>query len=40
VLDYYGTKLVHTIDATQAPINVLRKILDTIAIILEQPRTP
>jgi adenylate kinase len=38
VLDYYGPKLVHTIDATQAPINVLRNILDTIAIILEQPR--
>jgi adenylate kinase len=39
VLDYYGPKLVHTIDATQAPINVLRNILDTIAVILEQPRT-
>ena len=40
VLDYYGPKLVHTIDATQAPINVLRRILDTIAVILEEARTP
>jgi adenylate kinase len=40
VLDYYGPKLVHTIDATQAPINVLRNILDIVAVILEQPRTP
>lgn len=31
VLDYYGPKLVHTIDATQAPIDVLRQILDIIA---------
>lgn len=31
VLDFYGPELVHTIDATQAPINVLREILDTIA---------
>jgi adenylate kinase len=28
VLDYYGPKLVHTIDATQAPLDVLRDILD------------
>jgi len=31
VLDFYGPKLVHTIDATQAPIDVLRQILDIIA---------
>ena len=31
VLDFYGPGLVHTIDATQAPINVLREILDIIA---------
>ena len=31
VLDYYGPNLVHTIDSTQSPINVLRDILRTIA---------
>jgi adenylate kinase len=31
VLDFYGPKLVHTIDATQPPIDVLRQILDIIA---------
>lgn len=31
VLDFYGTKLVHSIDATQMPIKVLRDILDIIA---------
>jgi adenylate kinase len=31
VLDYYGPELVHTIDATQPPLEVLRIILDTIA---------
>jgi len=31
VLDFYGPKLVHTIDATQPPLDVLRKILDIIA---------
>lgn len=31
VLDFYGPKLVHHIDATQAPLNVLRTILDKIA---------
>jgi adenylate kinase len=31
VLDYYGPKLVHTIDSTQTPINVLRDILRVIA---------
>ena len=31
VLDYYGSKLVHHIDATQTPIKVLRDILDIIA---------
>ena len=33
VLDFYGPKLVHTMDATQPPIDVLRKILDVIATI-------
>jgi adenylate kinase len=31
VLDFYGPKLVHTIDSTQTPINVLRDILRIIA---------
>lgn len=31
VLDYYGPKLVHNIDSTQTPVNVLRDILRTIA---------
>jgi adenylate kinase len=31
VLDYYGAKLVHTIDSTETPINVLREILRVIA---------
>jgi adenylate kinase len=31
VLDYYGTKLVHVIDSTQDPINVLQDILRIIA---------
>jgi adenylate kinase len=31
VLDYYGPSLVHTIDATQSPLNVLRRILDIVA---------
>ena len=31
VLDYYGKDLVHTIDSTQTPINVLRDILRTIS---------
>jgi len=31
VLDYYGPKLVHVIDSTQTPVNVLRDILRTIA---------
>jgi len=31
VLDFYGPTLVHTIDATQAPLSVLRQILDEIA---------
>jgi adenylate kinase len=30
VLDYYGPKLVRTVDATQAPVKVLRDILDII----------
>ncbi len=31
VLDFYGPKLVHHIDATLTPLDVLRGILDTIA---------
>jgi adenylate kinase len=31
VLDFYGPKLVHTIDSTQTPVNVLRDILRRIA---------
>ena len=34
VLDYYGPKIVHTMDATQTPLNVLRKILDVVAGIM------
>jgi adenylate kinase len=31
ILDYYGPELVHTIDSTQSPINVLRDILRVVA---------
>ena len=31
VLDYYGSNLVHVIDSTQSPVNVLREILNNIA---------
>lgn len=31
VLDFYGPELVHKIDATQSPLDVLREILDIIA---------
>ncbi len=31
VLDFYGESLVHTIDSTQTPVNVLRDILRVIA---------
>lgn len=31
VLEFYGPEIVHTIDATQSPLNVLREILDIIA---------
>jgi adenylate kinase len=31
VLDFYGRSIVHTIDATQSPLDVLRAILDIIA---------
>ncbi len=31
VLDYYGSNLVHVIDSTQSPVNVLREILNIIA---------
>lgn len=31
VLDYYGPALVHNIDSTQSPLNVLRAILDKVA---------
>ena len=33
VLDFYGPKIVHTIDATQSPLSVLRIILDTVSSI-------
>lgn len=33
VLDYYGKNLIHTIDSTQTPINVLRDILNVLATI-------
>ena len=32
VLDFYGPKLVHTVDATQSPLNVLREILSVIGV--------
>ena len=39
VLDYYGGGLVHFIDSSQTPINVLRTILDVIAALPpSQPR--
>ena len=31
ILDYYGPDLVHSIDSTQSPINVLRDILRVLA---------
>lgn len=31
VLDYYGPKMVHTLDSTQSPMNVLRSILNLLA---------
>lgn len=31
VLDFYGPTVVHTIDATQSPLSVLRIILDTVS---------
>jgi adenylate kinase len=31
VLDYYGKQLIHTIDSTQKPVNVLRDILRVLA---------
>ena len=34
VLDFYGPNLVRPVDAAQAPIDVLRKILDIVATIL------
>jgi len=33
VLDYYGAALVHTIDSTQTPVNVLRDILRVITVL-------
>lgn len=30
VLDFYGPKLVHNVDSTQAPLNVLRQLLDIL----------
>jgi adenylate kinase len=34
VLDFYGPDLVHHIDSTQTPLNVLRSILDIIATLV------
>ncbi len=31
VLDFYGPNLVHTVDSTETPINVLRQLLDIVA---------
>lgn len=31
VLDFYGPKLVHHVDSSQTPLNVLRQILDVVA---------
>jgi hypothetical protein len=31
VLDFYGPSLVHHVDSTQTPMNVLREILDILA---------
>jgi len=36
VLDYYGHHLVHVIDSSKTPINVMRSILDVIAAIPQQ----
>jgi adenylate kinase len=33
VLDYYGAEVVHTIDSTQSPVNVLRDILRVVAVL-------
>ncbi|MGZ4988832.1 MAG: nucleoside monophosphate kinase, partial [Limisphaerales bacterium] len=33
VLEFYGKDLVHTIDSTQSPINVLRDILRILATV-------
>jgi adenylate kinase len=33
VLDFYGANLVHTIDSTQSPVNVLRDLLRRIAVL-------
>jgi adenylate kinase len=34
VLDFYGPKLVYTIDATQAPVKVLREVLEILAKVI------
>jgi adenylate kinase len=36
ILDYYGPKLVHTIDSTQTPVNVLCDILGVVAKIRDR----
>jgi adenylate kinase len=33
VLDFYGANMVHTIDSTQSPVNVLRDLLRRIAVL-------
>jgi adenylate kinase len=33
VLDFYGANMVHTIDSTQTPVNVLRDLLRRIAVL-------
>ena len=34
VLDFYGPKIVHTIDSSQKPLNVLRNLLDILASLM------
>jgi adenylate kinase len=37
VLDFYGPKIVHPIDSSQTPLNVLRNILDIVATLQPGP---
>ncbi|HEY3864249.1 MAG TPA: nucleoside monophosphate kinase [Verrucomicrobiae bacterium] len=39
VLDFYGGKLVRTVDSTQTPINVLREILGVLAQLAAPPKS-